>query len=101
MPGPISGMRFIHAAICREAETIERVAADEAGLGEAQERITFLAHTVKLHTDGEEASIYRNPSTSGVMREGPGADGAWEESGPEVTRCRARPSETLRHCARC
>ena len=58
MPGPISGVRFVHAAICTEAETIERFAAADAGLGEALERITFLARTVKLHTDGEEASIY-------------------------------------------
>jgi len=58
MPGPISGVRFVHAAICTEANAIERAAATDGGLGDALERITFLARTVKLHTDGEEASIF-------------------------------------------
>ena len=58
MPGPISGVRFVHAAICAEAEAIERAAASDEDLGNALERITFLSRTVKLHTDGEEASIF-------------------------------------------
>lgn len=58
MPGPISGVRFVHAAICTEVEAIERAAASDTDVGDALERITFLARTVKLHTDGEEASIF-------------------------------------------
>lgn len=54
----MSGVRFVHAAICVEARAIEETASRDQGLGDALGRIEFLARTVKLHTDGEEASIY-------------------------------------------
>jgi hypothetical protein len=58
---PAQGIRFIHIAIKREAQAIEAEAArvespDElAALGE---RVARFGQINKLHTDGEEASMY-------------------------------------------
>jgi hypothetical protein len=58
---PAQGIRFVHVAICREAHHIEAQAATAESpeeLSALGERIAWFAQLNKLHTDGEEASIY-------------------------------------------
>ncbi|HEX2173831.1 MAG TPA: hemerythrin domain-containing protein [Dehalococcoidia bacterium] len=53
--GPISGIRFIHAAIRREAEEIEALAhRPDVDLATLAERIRFLERISEVHTSGEE-----------------------------------------------
>jgi len=60
---PAQGIRFVHIAICREVKAIEDQAAmidSPAELAALGERVAQF-HTVnKLHTDGEEISIYHD-----------------------------------------
>jgi hypothetical protein len=58
---PAQGIRFIHIAICREAQAIEAQAASTdspAELSALAERVARFHQINKLHTDGEEASMY-------------------------------------------
>jgi hypothetical protein len=58
---PAQGIKFIHIAICREAHAIEAAAAaadSPAELSALAERVGRFAQVNKLHTDGEEASMY-------------------------------------------
>lgn len=60
-PGPISGLRFAHAAICKEARDIERdalaVDGPERAAGLAS-RLAFFANELHQHTRAEEQSIF-------------------------------------------
>jgi len=58
---PAQGLRFIHAAICREARTIEDEAARAESpdqLAALADRVAFFAQVNRAHTDGEEAGMY-------------------------------------------
>lgn len=58
---PAQGIKFVHVAICREAQGIEAAAAEADSpteLATLAERVERFARVNKLHTDGEEASIY-------------------------------------------
>jgi hemerythrin-like domain-containing protein len=58
---PAQGIRFVHIAICREAHAIEAAAAaadSPAELSALAERVRGFAQINKLHTDGEEVSMY-------------------------------------------
>jgi hypothetical protein len=58
---PAQGIRFVHIAICREAQAIEAAAAtveSPAELSALAERVGRFGQINKLHTDGEEASMY-------------------------------------------
>jgi hemerythrin-like domain-containing protein len=58
---PAQGIKFVHIAICREAQAIEAQAdtsespAELAALGD---RLAMFHQINKLHTDGEEVSMY-------------------------------------------
>ena len=56
MPGPIDTLRFVHAAITREADDLEAAvgASDPAAAGALAERIELFGRLVNLHTRGEE-----------------------------------------------
>jgi hemerythrin-like domain-containing protein len=57
MPGPASGIRFIHSAILREASELTRLA--EAGdLDTLRARLPLYTRILHLHIAGEEAAIF-------------------------------------------
>jgi iron-sulfur cluster repair protein YtfE (RIC family) len=61
MPGPIAGVRFIHAAIAGEAAAIEEHAAaltDAAGARALADRVGFFERVNAYHTKGEEVAIF-------------------------------------------
>ena len=58
---PAEGIRFIHAAICREVVELEdqaAVAESPEQLAALDQRLASFAQIVILHGEGEEASIY-------------------------------------------
>jgi hemerythrin-like domain-containing protein len=58
---PAQGIRFIHAAICREVRELEAqamTAESPAELSTLGERLAFFAQINKLHVDGEEDALY-------------------------------------------
>jgi len=58
---PARGVRFIHIALCREAQAIEAQAAvadSPAELGALAERLARFTQINKCHTDGEEIGLY-------------------------------------------
>ena len=58
---PAQGIRFIHIAICREVQAIEAQAATAESpteLAVLAERLAWFGQINKLHTDGEEMSLY-------------------------------------------
>jgi hemerythrin HHE cation binding domain-containing protein len=59
MESPARGVRFIHTAIEREAEEIERLAAAGEAAAVA-ERLPLFKRVLALHTGGEEDSIFKD-----------------------------------------
>ena len=60
MESPILGIRFVHTAIRRETENIEKLvsgsdAIDPVALGKRVEWLTLMIH---LHTEGEEVAMF-------------------------------------------
>ena len=58
MESPARGIRFIHQAISREAREIERLAAEDGGGAQVAARLPFFRRALRLHTSGEEMSIF-------------------------------------------
>jgi len=61
MPGPTTGVRYIHCAIEREAEALEAAASHLADAAAAQAlagRFAFFERVNELHTEGEEVAIF-------------------------------------------
>jgi len=83
MSGPLSALRFAHAAIVRESEEIEETAAhltDAASAEALARRIEFFAGFMKEHGDAEERSIL--PALSGRL---PHADVVYLQDHQEET----------------
>lgn len=61
MPGPIDSLRFVHAAILKEADDLEAavVALDDASAaGDLAERMQYFGELVNAHTQGEEVGLF-------------------------------------------
>lgn len=61
MAGPLSALRFAHAAIAREAEEIEQAASSVTDTHSAEalaRRIDFFSEYMKGHSEAEERSLF-------------------------------------------
>jgi hemerythrin-like domain-containing protein len=59
--GPARAIRFIHRALIKDIETIERMAHDAkttADIETVRTKFDFFAHVLHLHTSGEEVAIF-------------------------------------------
>ena len=58
MPGPLSAIRFVHAAIRRDIDQIDRAAAADTGLDDVAERFSRWRTRLRFHEVAEENVLF-------------------------------------------